>query len=117
MRRHGAVPLTAPRTPMNASITPDRSVAFARVSLDEVKAVKEALGVKVNDVILAICSGTLRHYLKGIDALPEEPLLAVCPVSVRTEDQRGLTRHWTPQHAQLLRAAASDPGGRPGRRR
>lgn len=87
-RRHGAVPLTAPRTPMNASITPDRSVAFARVSLDEVKAVKEALGVKVNDVILAICSGTLRHYLKGIDALPEEPLLAVCPVSVRTEDER-----------------------------
>ena len=30
-------------------------------------------------------------------------------VSVRTEDQRGLTRHWTPQHAQMLRAAASDP--------
>ncbi|MEZ5752547.1 MAG: penicillin-insensitive murein endopeptidase [Paracoccaceae bacterium] len=30
-------------------------------------------------------------------------------VSVRTEDQRGLTRHWTPQHAQILRAAASDP--------
>lgn len=30
-------------------------------------------------------------------------------VSVRTEDQRGLTRHWTPRHAALLRAAASDP--------
>ncbi|WP_370204920.1 penicillin-insensitive murein endopeptidase [Pararhodobacter marinus] len=30
-------------------------------------------------------------------------------VSVRTEDQRGLTSHWTPQHAQVLRAAASDP--------
>ena len=33
----------------------------------------------------------------------------ISSVSVRTEDQRGLTRHWTPQHAQLLRAAASDP--------
>lgn len=30
-------------------------------------------------------------------------------VSVRTSDQRGLTEHWTPQHAQVLRAAASDP--------
>ncbi len=89
-RSHGAVPLTAPRTPFNASITPDRSVAFARVPLDEVKAVKEALGVKVNDVVLAICSGTLRKYLEGIDALPDEPLIAVCPVSVRTEDQRNV---------------------------
>ncbi len=87
-RRHGAVPLTAPRTPFNASITPDRSVSFARVPLDETKAIKAALGVKVNDVVLAICSGTLRHYLEGLGALPEESLMAVCPVSVRTEDER-----------------------------
>jgi penicillin-insensitive murein endopeptidase len=33
----------------------------------------------------------------------------ISSVSVRTDDQRGLTRHWTPQHAQVLRAAASDP--------
>jgi len=88
-RTHGAIPLTAPRTPFNASITPDRSVAFARVSLDEIKAVKGALGVKVNDVVLAICAGTLRTYLEGLDALPDEALLAVCPVSVRTDEQRG----------------------------
>lgn len=87
-RKHGAVPLTAPRTPFNASITADRSVAFARVPLDELKAVKDALGVKVNDVVLAICAGTLRKYLEDKDALPEESLIAVCPVSVRTEDQR-----------------------------
>ncbi len=87
-RRHGAIPLTAPRTPFNASITPDRSVSFARVPLDEVKAVKEALGVKVNDVVLAICSGTLRNYLQSIDAFPDESLIAVCPVSVRPDDQR-----------------------------
>ncbi|WP_417586508.1 penicillin-insensitive murein endopeptidase [Pararhodobacter oceanensis] len=30
-------------------------------------------------------------------------------VSVRSADQRGLTSHWTPRHAQVLRAAASDP--------
>lgn len=87
-RRHGAVPLTAPRTPFNASITPDRSVSFARVSLSETKAIKAALGVKVNDVVLAICAGALRHYLEGIGELPSDPLIAVCPVSVRTEDER-----------------------------
>lgn len=85
-RRHGAIPLTAPRTPFNASITPDRSVAFARVPLDEVKAIKCALDVKVNDVVLALCAGTLRKYLEDTDALPDEPLVAVCPVSVSGGD-------------------------------
>ncbi len=85
--KHGAVPLTAPRTPFNHSIGPRRSVAFARVPLDETKAIKEALGVKVNDVVLELCSATLRRYLQLHDALPDDPLLAVCPVSVRTDDE------------------------------
>lgn len=64
-------------------------------------------------------SGHASHQL-GLDAdiwmLPPERLTLtrqereeISSVSVRTEDQRGLTRHWTPGHAQLLRAAASDP--------
>jgi len=87
--KHGAVPMTAPRTPFNQSIGPKRTVAFARVPLDETKAIKEALGVKVNDVVLELCSATLRRYLKLHDALPAEPLLAVCPVSVRIEEESG----------------------------
>ncbi len=85
--QHGAVPLTAPRTPFNQSIGPHRTVAFARVPLDTVKQVKTALDVKVNDVVLAICTGTLRRYLERHDALPDIPLVSVVPVSVRTEDQ------------------------------
>jgi WS/DGAT/MGAT family acyltransferase len=87
--KHGAIPLTAPRTPFNGSISPHRNVSFARLPLDEIKAVKEALDVKVNDVVLAVCSGTLRRYLQGLDALPETPLIAVVPVSVRTDEERG----------------------------
>lgn len=89
--KHGGVPLTAPRTPFNQSIGPNRSVSFARVPLDEMKAIKDALGVKVNDVILGLVSGTLRNYLLNLGALPDEPLLAVCPVSVRVEAERGET--------------------------
>lgn len=87
--KHGAIPLTAPRTPFNGSIGPHRNVAFARVPLDDLKRVKDALGVKVNDLVLAVCSGTLRQYLQLHDALPAEPLIAVCPVSVRVDDERG----------------------------
>ena len=87
--RHGAVPLTAPRTPFNKSIGPNRTVAFARVPLDETKAVCKALGIKVNDAILGLCSGTLRNYLANHGGIPDEPLISVVPVSVRTEDESG----------------------------
>lgn len=86
---HGAVPLTAPHTPFNQAIGPHRTVAFARVPLDTVKQVKSALDVKVNDVVLAICTGTIRRYLQRHDALPDSPLVAVVPVSVRTDAETG----------------------------
>lgn len=85
----GAAPLTAPRTPWNGTISPRRQVSFARLPLDEAKSIKDVLGVKINDIVLAVCSGTLRHYLIAHDALPDEPLISVCPVSVRTEEEEG----------------------------
>jgi WS/DGAT/MGAT family acyltransferase len=81
----GAVPLSAPRTPWNGSLTPHRSVAFARVPLDEAKEVKNTFGCTLNDVVLAICAGTLRRYLVDHGGVPEQPLIAAVPVSVRTE--------------------------------
>jgi diacylglycerol O-acyltransferase len=85
-RNVGAAPLTAPRTPWNGSLTSHRNVGFARVNLGEVKTIKNAFGTTVNDVVLAICAGTLRRYLEAHDELPDEPLVAVCPISVRTDD-------------------------------
>jgi diacylglycerol O-acyltransferase / wax synthase len=85
----GAVPLRAPRTPWSAAITPHRSVAFARVRLSDIKRVRAAFGVKVNDVVLALVSGALRRYLVDRSTLPKTPLVGMCPVSVRTEDERG----------------------------
>jgi diacylglycerol O-acyltransferase len=88
--KHGAVPLTAPRVPWNHSITPQRRVAFARIGLEDAKAVKNAFGVKLNDVVLAVVAGALRQFLsKRGDEIPDEPMLAVCPISVRTEEERG----------------------------
>lgn len=79
---HGALPLTTPRTSLNAAITPHRKVAFASTSLDDVKLVKRHLGCTVNDVVLAMCTGALRDYLQRRNELPEEPLVATVPVSV-----------------------------------
>src|SRR6266545_2509590 len=81
-----AVPLGAPATPLNQTITPHRRVAFRSVPLDDVKRVKKAHGVTVNDVVMAMSAGALRRWLIDHDALPEQPLVAMVPVSVRADD-------------------------------
>jgi WS/DGAT/MGAT family acyltransferase len=43
----------------------------------------------VNDVVLAMCSGALRDYLLELDALPDAPLVAMTPVSLRGEEVEG----------------------------
>src|SRR4051794_2155891 len=82
------VPLTAPKLTMNGMITPHRKLAFVSVSLPEVKRVKDALGVKVNDIVLAIATGALRTYLEGRGELPDRPLVVSIPTSVRSEEDR-----------------------------
>ena len=84
-----APPLIAPATPFNKNIGPHRRWAFASVPLAEVKAIKNAAGVTVNDVVMALCAGALRIWLQKHDALPEGPLVAAVPVSIRTEAQKG----------------------------
>jgi WS/DGAT/MGAT family acyltransferase len=54
-----------------------------------VKAIKDATRSTVNDVVLALCAGALRRYLEARDELPEVPLVATCPVSIRTAEERG----------------------------
>jgi WS/DGAT/MGAT family acyltransferase len=79
---HAALPLTTPRTSLNAAITPHRRVEFASIGLEDVKRLKRACDTTVNDVVLAVCTGALRRYLVDGDELPDEPLVATVPVSV-----------------------------------
>lgn len=67
----------------------ERSLALTTVPLDDVKAVARSSGATVNDVVLALVTGALRTYLGDRGELPDEPLRAACPVSVRTEDDEG----------------------------
>ena len=65
-RPSGGTPFDTPRTPWNAPLTPHRRVAFASVPLDEVKAMKNAFGCTVNDIVLATATGALRRYLRAL---------------------------------------------------
>ena len=58
-----------------------QSFEFARLHR-----IAKALGVTINDVVLAICSGALREYLLSQYALPKKPLIAMVPASIRDDD-------------------------------
>ncbi len=81
--------LSPPRTSFNGRVSAHRRFAFGRLSLAEVKAVKNAHGVTVNDVVVAICAGAVRRWLVEHEELPDVPLVTQVPVSVRTEEQVG----------------------------
>jgi diacylglycerol O-acyltransferase len=82
----------APPTPLNVEIGPHRRYAVVRNQLADFKAVKNAFGGTVNDVVLTVVSGALRGWLHSRGVRTEGlELRALVPVSIRTADQRGTT--------------------------
>ena len=95
-----SLPLTpAPPTPWNKAITSHRRFAMRSTSLDNIKALKDATGCTVNDIVMAICAGALREYLIKHDALPDKPLRAMVPVSIRTGDEED---PWTNRVSSII---------------
>ncbi len=99
----------APRTVFNDSITPHRRFAFGSLPLEDVKAIKKTFGVTVNDVLMGICAGALRRYLEERRQLPEDPLVAMVPVSVRTEEQKGTFGNQVSAMTASLHTDVADP--------
>jgi WS/DGAT/MGAT family acyltransferase len=98
-------PFSAPHTPFNVSIDGRRRFAFTEIPLDEAKMVKNALGGTVNDVVLALCAGALRSYLLGKGLLPEKGLVAMVPISVRSDEHKGAMGN---RVSSMLTALATD---------
>jgi diacylglycerol O-acyltransferase / wax synthase len=85
----GRLDLIPPRTSFNGRVSAHRRYAFGRVSLHDVKELKDHYGCTVNDVVVAICAGAVRRWLIEHDELPDTPLVAQIPVSVRREHEQG----------------------------
>jgi len=75
--------LLAPKTIFNVAISGERSYAARSLPLDTAKLIGKASGAKLNEVVMATCSGALRRYLLEKNALPAEPLIAFVPISLR----------------------------------
>ncbi|MFO7550045.1 MAG: wax ester/triacylglycerol synthase family O-acyltransferase [Haliea sp.] len=76
--------ISAPKTRFNRPVGPHRVFTAAEFSLERIRAIKDAAGVKVNDVALAITGGALRRYLIELDEAAETALVATIPLNMRT---------------------------------
>ncbi len=100
----------APPCPYNTDIGPHRRFTWVRVSLDDVKAIKNALGGTVNDVMLGVVAGALGRDLRrrGVDVRGVE-LKAMVPVSVRSDEARGALGNQVAAMMAPLPVGCDDP--------
>ena len=82
----GALSFVAPRSMLNVPITGARRFAAQSWPIERIRLVSKAADATVNDVVLAMCSGALRTYMLELGALPDDPLIAMVPVSLHGDD-------------------------------
>ncbi|SDK62723.1 WS/DGAT/MGAT family O-acyltransferase [Nonomuraea jiangxiensis] len=81
--------LPAPKTPFSGPVSEHRRFAFVSLPLEEIKQVRKAFGVTVNDVVMAVCAGALRRWLAAHGGIPHQPLVAGVPFSLRAAGEAG----------------------------
>lgn len=102
------------RTPLNPDIGPNRRFDWTDIPLAEIKAIKNALGGSVNDVVLAITAGAVRSFLiedRGFDPAGSE-FRVMNPVSTRDTSQRGQLGNQVAMWLVDLPIDVADPGER-----
>lgn len=106
------IPFSAKRTRMNMPIKWDsRSTAICTLQLDRIKAVGKARDCTVNEVVLALIGAALDEYLADRGEPLKAPLVALCPMSVRSESDDSARTQVSAVHVRL-----GDPGVNLGRR-
>ncbi|HEY7927101.1 MAG TPA: wax ester/triacylglycerol synthase family O-acyltransferase [Candidatus Dormibacteraeota bacterium] len=86
-----AAHMGSPKSSINGDTGPTRSFSYSHFPLDDFRLIKGALGGTINDVVLAVVAGGLRHFLiaRGVDPDDaDEALQALCPVSIRDTSER-----------------------------
>jgi diacylglycerol O-acyltransferase / wax synthase len=102
-------PFRAPRTSLNGAISPQRRVAFTEIPLDDVQRVRRAFGGTLNDVVLAGVSGALRRLLAERGETLDDSLVAMVPISVRSEADRGTHGNRLSAMLVSLASTSADP--------
>jgi diacylglycerol O-acyltransferase len=85
--RESVGPFDAPASRLNQRVSRERTFLATSWSLERVRRASVALGVTLNDLLLAICGTALRSFLLEQEALPKQPLVAMVPVALSREGE------------------------------
>jgi diacylglycerol O-acyltransferase / wax synthase len=103
----------APPVPFNGPLSTERRFAWQELSFAEVRAIRQALGGTVNDVVLTVLAGALGRYLRARGHRTEGlELRAMCPVSMRRPDERGALGNLVSVMIAPLHVGVLDPAER-----
>jgi diacylglycerol O-acyltransferase len=102
---------TASETPLNGTVGPNRLFGTLQTPLQEIKAIKNAAGGSVNDVVLATVAGGVRRFLAEVrdHDVTGADFRAMAPVSVRSQDQRGTLGNQVAMWLVALPVGEPDP--------
>jgi diacylglycerol O-acyltransferase / wax synthase len=75
-----------PHTALNVAITSERTFAGLSLPMKALQQLAAVHDAKLNDIVLALCSGALRRYLARHGGVPKKPLIAAMPISLRATD-------------------------------
>lgn len=104
------IPVRVPRTRFNSHVSSHRVFDGRTFDLGEVKAIKNSQpGSTVNDVIVTVCGGALRHYLEAKQELPRESLVAMAPMSARPTDKQHAAGNLITAMSLPIRSDIEDP--------
>jgi diacylglycerol O-acyltransferase len=104
--------LDAPRTSLNGALTARRAFASTALSLDDVRAVRSAFGVTVNDVLLTLVGGAVVRYLQARSEQPDRSLVAEVPVATDPPGARRMSGNRLSNIFTSLRTDVADPARR-----
>jgi WS/DGAT/MGAT family acyltransferase len=106
----GSLPSFPPKTRFNQTVSPHRVFEARFHDLADFKRIKASVpGATVNDVALAYVGGALREYLAGHGELPDESLVAACPISLRDSDDKSGKGNMLFGRLQSLGTDTADP--------
>ena len=84
-RKVNPMPMGVSGPCFNGPIGAHRTGSFVSVALEDIRALKDHLGVTINDAVLAVVAGALRSHMLRHGDMPKGPLVAGIPVSTRIE--------------------------------
>lgn len=105
-------PFSAPRSVFNGPVSKRRIWDCVHLPFERIKRLRQATSGTVNDVVLTLCSSALRRYLLERGKLPDESMVAMVPISVRSEEQKGTMGNQVSAMLVTLGTDVEQPGAR-----